>query len=363
MRAQERSGEYQRIKLLGIMASRPATSGNHLVEGTRILFWYTLLIATSWIFSCSRPPIKNGLPLTVSSSVALPPPAPSGSQALPVDVLTQHDDPQRTGANLRETLLTPESVASGNFHNLFSWPVDGQIYAQPLYVSGVSYKGSAPFDIVVVATMMDKVYAFKAPSPGSDAKPNDSLLWSKSLGNPVPAIRFTTIWQILGPNIFPWIGITSTPVIDRDRGTIYLTVKSWDPDSEEVSYELFGLDLQDGHIKDRSGQIIADKDNTATIKYTASNGVVSPLDPKYLLQRAGLLEANDRIYLGFGTHMDTQPSHGWLLAYNADNLSGPPRVYCTTCGTAFQKCKDEQDLVYRFKDKGDVCMGGIWQGG
>ena len=142
-----------------------------------------------------------------------------------------------------------------------------------------------------------------------------------------------------------------------------MTVKSWDPDSEEVSYELFGLDLQDGHIKDRSGKITYDKDGTATIKYRASNGVISPLDPKYLLQRTGLLEANDRIYLGFGTHMDTQPSHGWLLAYNADNLRSPPRVYCTTCGTAFQKCKDEQDLVYRFKDKGDVCMGGIWQAG
>ena len=196
MRAQERSGAYQRINLLGIMASRPATSGNHLVERTRILFWYTLLIATSWIISCSRPPIKHSLLPTISSSVALPPPTLSGSQPPPVDILTQHNDPQRTGANLRETLLTPESVASGNFHNLFSWPVDGQIYAQPLYVSGVSYQGGTPIDIVIVATMTDKVYAFRAPSPDSYIKPKDSLLWNKSLGDPVPAIRFTTIWQI-----------------------------------------------------------------------------------------------------------------------------------------------------------------------
>src|SRR5436309_1982312 len=55
-----------------------------------------------------------------------------------VVVLTQHNNNQRTGANLEESLTT-ESVRSGKFGLLFSRIVDGQIYAQPLYVSGVAF--------------------------------------------------------------------------------------------------------------------------------------------------------------------------------------------------------------------------------
>src|SRR6516162_47510 len=59
-------------------------------------------------------------------------------------VLTQHNDPQRTGVNLNETQLTVSTVSSGNFGLLYSLPVDGQIYAQPLYVPDLDVKVSEP---------------------------------------------------------------------------------------------------------------------------------------------------------------------------------------------------------------------------
>ena len=52
-------------------------------------------------------------------------------------MLMQHGDLARTGANLQEIALTPATVASGQFGLLFSLPVDGQVYAQPLYVSNL----------------------------------------------------------------------------------------------------------------------------------------------------------------------------------------------------------------------------------
>src|SRR5260370_28352437 len=63
------------------------------------------------------------------------------SSAQPADVLTQHNDLARTGANLNETVLTPATVNKDRFGKLFDVPVDGMIYAQPLVVSGLSIKG------------------------------------------------------------------------------------------------------------------------------------------------------------------------------------------------------------------------------
>src|SRR5437868_5234548 len=76
-----------------------------------------------------------------------------------IDVLTQHNDNGRTGANLAETALKPSTVSPQTFGRLFSLgPVDGQVYAQPLFVSQLSISGVVR-NVLIVATEHNSVYA------------------------------------------------------------------------------------------------------------------------------------------------------------------------------------------------------------
>src|SRR5713101_5985948 len=95
-----------------------------------------------------------------------------------VQVLTQHGDNARTGANLVETALTPDTVAApGRFGKLFELQVEGNVYAQPLYVPNVAFPGVGQRNAVYVATMHNVVYAFDADAPQASG-----AIWSKNLG-------------------------------------------------------------------------------------------------------------------------------------------------------------------------------------
>src|SRR4051812_9827945 len=145
--------------------------------------------------------------------------------ALATDVLMHHNNPARTGAVLDETLLSPAAIQSQNFGRLFSLVVDGQVYAQPLVLSSLEMPGKGPRNVVFLATMRNMVYAYDAD--GREAAP----LWKTPLGSAMPFDRIpkdagARIGQY---NIRPYIGITSTPVIDRAKGLMYVVAKIAEP--------------------------------------------------------------------------------------------------------------------------------------
>ena len=130
------------------------------------------------------------------------------------DVLTYHNDNLGTGQNLNETTLTPANVNAVTFGKLAQLPVDGQIYAEPLYKSNVNIPGKGIHNVVFVATEHDSVYAFDAN--------NFSLLWHDTFINPAIGVTTVPSADVQSDAISPEIGITSTPVIDPKTSTMYV---------------------------------------------------------------------------------------------------------------------------------------------
>src|ERR1700712_3459914 len=145
----------------------------------------------------------------------------------PVTVPTWRYDLTHSGANTSETVLTPGNVTQSTFGKLFSVTVDGEVYAQPLYVPGLTMSDGLVHNVFFVATEHDSVYAFDADSnSGANAHP----LWHITLldaahGAPSGA---TTV-PYLDPggqgDIGPEIGITGTPAIDTSTKTLYVVGK------------------------------------------------------------------------------------------------------------------------------------------
>lgn len=96
---------------------------------------------------------SNKASLTVTAST---PPPPTG-----VSITTWHVDNNRSGLNSNETTLTPTNVNSSSFGKLFTIPVNGYAYAEPLVLSNVKINGGT-HNVLYVATEADWVYAFDA---------------------------------------------------------------------------------------------------------------------------------------------------------------------------------------------------------
>src|SRR5689334_399435 len=137
-----------------------------------------------------------------------------------VNVLTYHNDFARTGQNTNETVLTPANVNTNTFGLLLSYPVDGQIYGQPLYVSSLAIPGRGTHNVVFVATMHDSVYAFDADS---NAGTNGGVLWHRNLGTSAatPNNDFGNRYGAYH-DIRPEVGIVATPVIDLAAGSLFV---------------------------------------------------------------------------------------------------------------------------------------------
>jgi len=241
-----------------------------------------------------------------------------------VDVLTANYDNNRTNANLNEEVLNIIDVNVNQFGWLYTLPVDGQVYAQPLYLHAFNMPGKGALNVLYVATMHNSVYAFDA-----DATSGTKPLWQVNLGTSVNPLSIVDSAGDVYGDIQHEIGILSTPVIDRAGSTIYVVSEILQ--GGKTAFYLHALDLTTGSEK-LNGPV----EIQATVMGTGWGGTTDPstgqlpFDPAEHIQRPGLLLANGTVYVGFGSHGDFVPWHGWIMGYNASDIPQMTAIFCTT---------------------------------
>ena len=240
-----------------------------------------------------------------------------------ISVTTYQYDNTRAGTNPNETILTPSNVNVRQFGQLFAEAIDGQAYAQPLYLPKLSMRG-VTHNVVFVATENDSVYAFDADS--------GQPLWHTSfLINGATTVPYT---DLECPVIAPQIGITGTPVIDQATKTIFVVAMT--KEAGNYVHRLHALDVTTGAEKPGSPVAIQ-----ASVPGTGDGGSTVTLVPEVYKSRPGLLLLNGVVYLGMSSHCDFGTYHGWLIGYNEQTL--------------------EQVAVYNNTPNG--ALGSFWQAG
>ncbi len=231
-------------------------------------------------------------------------------------VTTSQYDNARTGANLNESILTPTNVNIKQFGKVFSFPVDGPIYAQPLYLSGVEVPGKGVHNVVYVATEHDSVYAFDAD--GQTPEP----LWKVGFAHPDAGVTPVPARDVDCPFISPEVGITSTPVIDLKTGTLYVLARTKERkgtfSADEYVQRLHALAITSG--VEKFGGPVAIQASVPGRGAGSSGGQVN-FNPLRDNPRASLLLVNDRVYLTWASSCDVGPYHGWVMAYDAHTLA------------------------------------------
>jgi hypothetical protein len=224
-----------------------------------------------------------------------------------VNVTTYHNDNARTGHNLNEVVLTPANVNRNTFGKLFTIPVDGQVYAQPLVLSGVTIQG-VKHNVAYVATEHDSVYAIDADT--------GATYWHASFVNPALDITPIPASDMACSDLTPEIGITSTPVIAPGSSTLYVVALT----RENFSYfqRLHALDAATG--QEKFGGPVAIQ---ATINGKGDGSAAGKLsfDPLRERQRSALLLQNGHIVIAWASYCDHRPYHGWVMSYNATTLA------------------------------------------
>jgi len=223
-------------------------------------------------------------------------------------VYTYHNDNNRDGVNAQEYALTTSNVASATFGKLFSCPVDGAVYAQPLWVANVTIS-SVKHNVLIAVTQHDTVYAFDA-----DASPCQTL-WAKSLLLTNETYGQST--DVSCSDLAPDIGIVGTPMIDAATSTIYLVTKTKTPPTTTFVFtqRIHALSLVDGSEKFGGPTAIAGTINGNSFSAFKNN------------QRAGLALVNGKVYVSEASHCDNGAYQGWVFGYTASDLTVAPDVF------------------------------------
>jgi len=266
-----------------------------------------------------------------------------------LNVLTYHYDNLRTGLNPSETVLTTANVTQNTFGLLYTLPVDGAVYAQPLCVTGVTIPRKGVHNVLYIVTENNSVYAFDA---NNNTGANASPLWMVNLGPAVPS------GDTGSGDLQPLVGITATPVIRlTGSGTGYIYVISKTKESDGMGGYNYVQRLHALNITNGAEPIVGPKVIQATVYGTgdgsdghghvAFNPLIQHCRPALLNYVNG---STNLIVLAWASHGDSGPYHGWVMAYDSSSLRQVSVLNLTP-----NALTDPSGYP--------IAAGGVWQGG
>jgi hypothetical protein len=231
----------------------------------------------------------------------------------PADVLTYKNNNARNGVQSAETVLTTSNVNAATFGKLYTFPIDGYLYAQPLIVGGLGMPDGALHNVVYAATAHGTIYAFDADGNN----PSAGYLWKQSLFASGETSAQTKYLGFTCGDIQPEFSIIGTPVIDRSTGTMYVVSKEMTSTSV-YTQKIHAISLIDGSEKFGGPTLI-----TATYPGTGDGAVSGTLtfDPLFQNQRPALLLANGTVWITWASHCDKPNYHGYVIGYSAADVT------------------------------------------
>jgi hypothetical protein len=257
-----------------------------------------------------------------------------------LDVTRYHYDNQSTGADLSETQLAPSNVNPASFGKLYSTPVDGQVYAEPLVLTNVTITGGAApgtyAAVAFVATENDSLYAIDAAT--------GNVLWQRTFLDTTnsndflpgaSSVAVVSSSDVSSTSISPAIGITATPVIDPSTNTCYVCVKTKETVGSTVYFvqRLHAINAANGSDRVASfliGNTTNGNTNSTPIYVNGSgdgnvHGVVQ-FNALRENSRSALSLVNGVVYAAWASYGDIGPYHGWVAAWNVSNLTNSGMV-------------------------------------
>jgi hypothetical protein len=218
------------------------------------------------------------------------------------DVTTYHNDSQRTGWNPKENTLNTSNVRPATFGHIVTTALDDQVDTQPLIVGEQNMGDLGTHEVAYVTTESNTVYAIDGWT--------GAILRSRNLGAPVPK-------PLNCMNNGPNVGINGTGTIDLGTRTLY--VIAYTKQGGTPTYQLHALDLATLNDKGGSPVTVDPSQDLHPTGSVAFNATVQR-------QRAAMLEANGRVYAGFGSFCDfnASQSRGWLVGWNKSSLAPVP---------------------------------------
>ena len=302
------SGANACTNLFSATTTGGAAPTNTLQAALNVALNPAMNAATIFALASSTPPFQPTL-TAAPASYAI-------TVAHPSDVLTYHNNNSRTGVQSAETALTPANVSTASFGKLSTLTVDGDLFAQPLYVGGVGMPDGNVHNLLMAVTSHGTLYAFDADGNN----PASGSLWSESL---LPSGERYAAASDYGCSNPPDAGVIGTPVIDRATQTIYMVMKSITSTGGVYYQRLHALSLIDGSERTGSPTVIAPV--FAGSGAGASGGVLT-FNPQRQLERSALLLAPNAsggktVWISFASHCDIGPYHGIIVGYDSASLA------------------------------------------